>query len=215
MQHLKLQLLSGIERIGIETTHIQIEKLLKYMEILEKWNKTYNLTAVREPEQMISRHLLDSLSILSYVKGQRILDIGSGAGLPGIPLATLLSDKQFFLLDSNGKKTRFMQHVAHTLELKNVMVQNCRAESWKPTQLFDAITSRAFSSLKDMVQVSKHLLTSQGIWIAMKGVYPDKEIQALQQQYMNISVRKVAILTVPDCESKRHLVILGQDSKRQ
>lgn len=208
MQQLRSQLLSGAEQMDIQVSEEQANLLLTYLDLLVKWNKTYNLTAVREPVQMVSRHLLDSLSIFPHIHGKNILDVGSGAGLPGIPLAIMSPETHFTLLDSNGKKTRFMMHVVRTLGLSNVTVEQRRVESWTPESLFDVITSRAFSSLDEMVKITEHLLANQGQWLAMKGLYPEDEVVALQQSVPGVIVKDAAVLSVPGSEGSRHLVML-------
>lgn len=152
------------------------EPLLQYLMLLNKWNLAYNLTAIRDLESMVSKHLLDSLAILPWVKGNRVLDVGTGAGLPGIPLALAKPTTQFVLLDSNGKKIRFLQEVKRTLGLKNVELVQIRAENYHPVPGFDTVMSRAFSSLEQMIQWTKHLVAEEGTWLAMKGIYPDEEL---------------------------------------
>jgi 16S rRNA (guanine527-N7)-methyltransferase len=154
--------------------------LLEYLALLSKWNRAYNLTAVRDPRQMVSRHLLDSLAILPWVRGPRILDVGTGAGLPGIPLAIARPQWRFTLLDSNGKKTRFVQQVKIELGLDNVEVRQARVESLRDESGFDSITSRAFSSLVDFVRGSRTLLAPHGCWLAMKSVSIETEVSDLK-----------------------------------
>ena len=194
--------------MGIHVSEGHATLLLQYLDLLTKWNKTYNLTAVREPICMVSRHLLDSLSVFPYLHGKNILDVGSGPGLPGIPLAIMKPETQFTLLDSNGKKTRFMSHAVRALGLSNVTVEQRRVESWMPEILFDVITSRAFSALDDMVKMTEHLLLPEGEWFAMKGLYPEEEVISLQQTIPGVVVKDASVLSVPDSEGQRHLVIL-------
>lgn len=181
----------------------QQSKLLKYVALLDKWNKTYNLTAVRNPSQMVTRHLLDSLSICPYLRGKRILDVGTGAGLPGIPLAIVFPDKQFTLLDSNNKKTRFVTQAISELELYNVDVVQSRVENFQPPELFDTITTRAYSAIGDMVDQASHLLTTAGVFLAMKGANPVTEIDRLSSKY---TVEKSHVIKVPGLEEERHLL---------
>jgi len=147
---------SGVEAQSIILSDDQITLLLHYLKLLHKWNKAYNLTAIRDPEQMLSLHLLDSLSIIPFVSGENIIDVGTGPGFPGIPLAIFYPERKFTLMDSNGKKTRFLFQVKNELGLENVTEIQSRVEAYQPTQQFDAITSRAFTSLSDMVDKTSH-----------------------------------------------------------
>ncbi|MGI9277097.1 MAG: 16S rRNA (guanine(527)-N(7))-methyltransferase RsmG [Endozoicomonas sp.] len=198
----------GANAQSLSLTDEQADLLTRYVELLAKWNKAYNLTAVRDPQEMVSRHILDSLSIVPHVFGENLMDVGSGPGLPGIPLAIMYPEKQFTLLDSNGKKTRFMTQARMELGLKNVRVENTRVESFRAERPFDVIMSRAFSSLLDMVNGTAHLLSPEGSFLAMKGLYPEEELQELQQQRPGIGLSKSLVLDVPGCEAQRHLVIL-------
>lgn len=203
-QHTHL-LRQGIKQLGLEITQQQQQLLLGYLELLAKWNKAYNLTAVRDINEMVSRHLLDSLSIVPYITGENWLDVGSGGGMPGIPLAILFANSDFTLLDSNGKKTRFLIQVAHELKLANVRVVNQRAESFHVEQPFSGIVSRAFSSLSDFVNITKHLADQQTQWFAMKGLYPEDELQTLPNEF---KVESNYRLIVPNCEGQRHLLVI-------
>ena len=162
IEQLQQILEDGIERLGLKSTALQISQLLTYLEILHKWNGAYNLTSVRDKNQMVVTHILDSLSIAPLIEWKSLLDAGTGAGLPGIPLAILYPDRHFTLLDSNGKKIRFIFQVKNQLSLKNLTEIQCRLEDYKPKVLFDAIISRALSSLSDMTQKTKHLLKKEG-----------------------------------------------------
>jgi len=181
----------------------QQNTLIKYVELLNKWNKTYNLTAVRKPEQMVTRHLLDSLSICPYLRGKSILDVGTGAGLPGIPLAVVFPERQFILLDSNNKKTRFVVQAVSELELPNVDVVQSRVEDFESEQLFDTIISRAYSAIGEMVEQTSHLLAIDGVFLAMKGVNPIAEIDILPSGYV---VEESRVIKVPGLEEERHLL---------
>ncbi|MBF7728880.1 16S rRNA (guanine(527)-N(7))-methyltransferase RsmG [Pseudomonas sp. N040] len=197
----------GAHELGIEISARQQEKLLAYLQLLIKWNKAYNLTAVRNPDEMISRHLLDSLSVLPHVAkaGEYWLDVGSGGGMPGIPLAIMFPERQFTLLDSNGKKTRFLTQVQLELQLDNVTVVHARVEDFKPERPFDGICSRAFSSLADFADWTRHLGNNQTCWLAMKGVNPDDELQVLPSDF---HLQHTHVLRVPGCQGQRHLLIL-------
>lgn len=199
------QLARGAQQMGIALSDNQAEQLLAYMALLNKWNRAYNLTAVRNPDEMVSRHLLDSLSVLPFVGAGRWLDVGSGGGMPGVILAIMLPDSQFTLLDSNGKKTRFLTQVKMELGLDNLQVVNSRVEGFSPDQPFDGIVSRAFSSLADFTALTRHLGTADTRWLAMKGLYPEEELQALDDDF---SVRDSVELAVPGCVASRHLLIL-------
>ncbi len=182
------------------------DQLVRYLQLLIKWNKAYNLTAVRDPLQMVARHIMDSLSIASYVKGQRVLDVGSGAGLPGIPLALCFPEHDFTLLDSNGKKTRFMVQVAKELGLGNVSVVKKRVSSYRPESIFDTIVARAFSTVANLVSESTHLLGENSQVLAMKGTYPLAELDELGSDVGDVEVTR---LEVPGVDAERHLVIVN------
>lgn len=180
-------------------------RLVAYVRLLEKWNRTYNLTAVREPEQMVPRHLLDSLAILPYLKGPGVLDVGTGAGLPGIPLAVARPDLRFTLLDSNAKKTRFVTQACAELGLKNVEVVQERVEKYHPAVPFDTIVSRAFSTIADMLVASRHVCGSAGQFLAMKGVYPQEELAGMPPGYR---LSEAPALAVPGLSAARHVVVI-------
>lgn len=193
----------GVKSLGLGLGAAQQQLLLDYVALLSRWNKTYNLTAVREERAMVTRHLLDSLALLPYVLGQRVIDVGTGAGLPGIPLAIALPTQHFALLDSNGKKTRFLVHAVNELGLANVEVIKSRAEDYVPLVSYDMVLSRAFASLDDMISSCQHLLASGGEFLAMKGQYPDDELQRIKSgalQTLTID------LQVPGLSERRCLV---------
>lgn len=171
---------TGLGSLGLTSFE---EPLLDYVLLLNKWNAAYNLTAIRDLPSMINKHILDSLAILPWIQGKHLIDVGTGAGLPGIPLAITKPEFHFVLLDSNGKKIRFLNEVKRQLGLKNLEVIQSRVENYHPTQGFDTVTSRAFSSLDQMVHWTEHLLASQGIWLAMKGRYPDTELKLIHHPY--------------------------------
>jgi len=180
-----------------------VSSLATYVTQLIRWNRVYNLTAVRQPQDIVVRHILDSLSILPWVQGPNVLDVGSGAGLPGIPLAIMRPETEFFLLDSNAKRTRFMTQVIAELQLKNVEVLRCRVEDYQPKRLFDTVLSRALSSLVAMLEVAGHLCAGGGCVLAMKGKYPEQELASLPPAYRLVAVHS---LTVPGLDAARHLV---------
>ncbi|MCQ4260350.1 16S rRNA (guanine(527)-N(7))-methyltransferase RsmG [Stutzerimonas stutzeri] len=201
----------GARQLGVQISEGQRDQLLAYLALLSKWNKAYNLTAVRNTAEMVSRHLLDSLSVAPYVQlgGTRWLDVGSGGGMPGIPLAILFPERHFTLLDSNGKKTRFLTQVKLELKLTNLEVVHSRVEQFAPAQPFTGITSRAFSSLEDFTNWTRHLGDRDARWLAMKGVQPDDELQALPSDF---ELERCLVLKVPGCQGQRHLLILRRTS---
>ncbi|MDE3739425.1 16S rRNA (guanine(527)-N(7))-methyltransferase RsmG [Metapseudomonas resinovorans] len=201
------ELATGAQQLAVELTPEKQEKLLAYLALLIKWNKAYNLTAVRDPDEMVSRHLLDSLSVVSRVAelGDNWLDVGSGGGMPGIPLAILFPERRFTLLDSNGKKTRFLTQVKLELKLTNLEVVHNRVEAFTPERPFSGIVSRAFSSLEDFSNWTRHLGDGETRWLAMKGLHPDDELQALPADFRVESAHQ---LEVPGCQGQRHLLIL-------
>lgn len=194
----------GVSKLKLNLDSGAQIKLQNYLELLKKWNKVYNLTAVRETEQMISHHVLDSLAVLPHLWPGRWLDVGSGAGLPGLVLAIAQPDWQFTLLDSNSKKTSFLQQAVIELDLHNVRVYCTRVEKLDPKEKFDGIISRAFADTTDFVKLTAHLLKQNGKWAAMKGT-PDQELQHLPS---NIIVEQNIPLSVPGINAKRCLVIL-------
>lgn len=195
---------NGLSAMAITVSDKQFNQLCLYIDLLEKWNVAYNLTAVRDVSQMVSVHLLDSLSILPFVSTQAhsVLDVGSGGGLPGVPLAIMRSDLAVTLIDSHSKKTAFLQQAVIELGLNNVQVITDRVENVKEFQ-YDIIVSRAFAELGDFVRLSSHLLSNQGVWLAMKGVYPYEEIDRLPE---NIIVEQIQEVKVPFIDGSRHIV---------
>jgi len=198
-------LLKGCAEMDIAVTEQQQALLIEYIQLFEKWNKAYNLSAVRKVRQMVSRHLLDSLVVAPLIEGDRFIDVGTGGGLPGIPLAIMFPERQFTLLDSNGKKTRFLYQVKMQLQLDNVTVVNTRVEAFQPEVLFDGVISRAFASLLDMTSGCQHLLAEGGRFWALKGIYPEDELSALEKSY---KVDASYPLRVPGEEGERHLLVL-------
>ena len=197
------RLRAGTAELGLAPAPAAFEHLLDYVELLTRWNATYNLTAVREPREMIGRHLLDSLAIAPYAQGTRLADLGSGAGLPGIPLAILEPLREHVLIDSNGKKTRFLRETVRELKLTNVRVEQARVENVRGQ--FDCITARAFAALKDMLAMGGHLLAPGGSWLAMKGLLNKDEILDVPPEFHVAEVRPLAI---PGLGAARHLVII-------
>ena len=205
------QLENGLREMRLVLPAAVQEKLLAYVTLLYKWNKTYSLTALKEQDKAVSHHLLDSLSILPFIPAGRLLDVGSGGGTPGIPLAIARPDVAVTLLDSNTKKTAFLQQAAIELGLRNISVHAGRVEQYHPPVGFEAVTSRAFAELADFVALSAHLLAEHGVWLAMKGVYPQAEIERLPS---GIAVEAVHRLKVPELEAERHLVVLRRTTAK-
>jgi 16S rRNA (guanine527-N7)-methyltransferase len=188
----------------------QISNLLSYIREFDKWNKAYNLSAIRDIRQMVARHLLDSLSVVPYFLTSKrsteyVIDVGTGGGLPGIPLAIMFPEKKFTLLDSAGKKTRFLFHVKTLLKLENVSVENRRVEEFQPAQKFNAVISRAFASLQDMTDGCAHLLEKEGVFLAMKGIYPQYELAPIAAK---IELLESIKLDVAETDGERHLLVL-------
>lgn len=203
---LQSQLGEGLGAMGVELPEAAREKLVAYVELIAKWNRVHNLTAVREAEQMVVLHLLDSLVVLPHVAGARaLLDVGSGAGLPGIPIAIAQPQTQVTLLDSSHKKCAFLQQAKTELALDNVAIACERVENWRPDAKFDAVISRAFADLADFVEQAKHLVAPGGRLIAMKGVYPFDELAKVPATHR---VAQVLELAVPTLEARRHLVVV-------
>jgi len=207
-----MSLFDSAKLIGIEISDSQVEQLIKYLELLIKWNKTYNLTAIRDPKEMLTKHLIDSLSIAPHImnkKNNNILDVGTGPGLPGIPMSILYPEINFLLLDSNGKKTRFLTQCKIMLGLKNIQVFNGRVEEASVEIKFDQILSRAFTSLGNMVDLCAHLLADDGQFLAMKGIAPESEASDISSAFqINESIQ----LCVPGCDEQRHLIIIERST---
>ena len=203
-------LIKGAEQMSVALSETQIENLLAYIREFDKWNKAYNLSAIRDIRQMVARHLLDSLSVVPYFltsqhSTENIIDVGTGGGLPGIPLAIMFPEKKFTLLDSAGKKTRFLFHVKTLLKLENVIVENRRVQEFQPAQKFNAVISRAFASLQDMTKGCVHLLDNDGVFLAMKGIYPQDELAPIAEENKLLESIK---LDVADTPGERHLLVL-------
>lgn len=203
------QLLAGAAEMNVPLTEAQVGKLLDYLDLLQKWNKAYNLTAVRERPAMLTQHLLDSLSIVPHLPPGDLLDVGSGGGLPGIPLAILQPERSMTLVDTVGKKVAFLKQAAMTLGLKNLTPVSERIERWAPpvnhAAGFALITARAYATLATLVGQTRHLLAENGGWYAMKGVFPDAELAELPS---GVAVKAVISLQVPDLGAERHLVVM-------
>lgn len=197
----------GLTSLKIDASQDCVDKLVRYLELLLKWNKVYNLTAIRDPRRMVSHHLLDCAAVLPHLPAGDVLDVGTGPGLPGIPLAILRPTSQVTLLDVIQKKTAFLRQAVGDLGLFNVDVICERVETWTPARRFPLITSRAFSELADFVRSTEHLLANGGWFAAMKGIYPQDEIGRLPPQFR---VEGVIELHVPGIDAQRHLVMIGR-----
>lgn len=207
MSLLETILAEGLKTQNLELTAEQQQKLVGYVELLDKWNKAYNLTSVRDPKEMMVRHILDSLALVPLLEsGKNYIDVGTGPGLPGIPLAIALPDSNFTLLDTLGKRVRFMVQVKHLLKLDNIDPTQSRVEEFQPEVPFDAILSRAFASINDMLNWCGHLGT---VFLAMKGVYPEDELAELPE---NFSVINSTPLQVYQLDEARHLIELKKQS---
>ena len=192
----------GIASMGLAVSAEAQEKLLAYLGLLQKWNKVYNLTAVRDPLEMVTLHVLDSLSVLPYINSKNLLDVGSGGGLPGIVLAICKPELQVTTIDTVQKKAIFMRQVKGELGLGNLTVVHTRVENFQPSEPFDLVISRAFSEIALFIQLTKHLIAEKGQWLAMKGVVPNSELESLPFKPIQILPLKVAALN-----AERHLLV--------
>ena len=200
---------AGLAGCRFVLSESQRDQLAGFLDLLSRWNRAYNLTAITGPEEMVARHVLDSLSVLDLVRGGRVLDVGSGAGLPGIPLAVASPDRHFVLLDSNGKRVRFVTHVIGRLEVENVDVAQSRVEDYHDESGFDTVVSRAFASLADFVRLSGHLCAPAGRLVAMKGRSDAGELAEVPGGWTILENRP---LRVPGVEGQRHAVVLRRNS---
>jgi len=200
---LQAQLERGIAALGATLPDGAVDRLLDYRELLERWNSAYNLTAVRDANEMVSRHLLDSLAILPYVHGRTLADLGTGPGLPGIPLTIAEPAREVLMVDSNGKKIRFLREAIRSLKLVNAKALQSRVEDVEGT--FECVTARAFASLADMLGWGGHLLAPGGVWLAMKGKHPAEELDGVPEGFR---VDAIHALGVPGVDGERHLVVI-------
>ena len=200
-------LAQGIAEAGLPIDEQKQQKLLAYLMLMQKWNKVHNLTAVRDADEMVVLHLLDSLVVLPFIDGKALLDVGSGAGLPGIPLAICLPDLKVTVIDSNNKKVSFMRQAKAELGIDNLEVLGGRVEEIAPNRKFDMVISRAFSDLDLFISLTHQLCDAQGKWLAMKGVYPEAELAELEKK-TGITASKTEELKVPGLAAQRHLVFL-------
>lgn len=201
------RIVEGARELELDLDPDQARRLLDYIQEIARWGRAYNLTAIREPAQMVPLHLLDSLAVVPHVRGPRVLDLGTGAGLPGIPLAVLRPDYEVWLMDSSAKKCRFLRHIASRLGLEKVQVVQSRAENYRPDHGFDTVVSRAVGALGLLMDFSAHLVRPGGRLLAMKGQYPEAELAALEQPDDRWTVDEVLALKPPGVEGERHLVV--------
>lgn len=197
------QLTSCLKDSDVTPSSEQIEKLVAYVLMMHKWNKTYNLTSVRDPQQMLIKHIVDSIVVASFLSQKYYIDVGTGPGLPGIPLAIMCPDKHFVLLDSLGKRVRFMKQAAYELKLSNIEPVQSRVEDYQSKVKLDGVISRAFASLKDMLHWCQHLVDSQGVFLALKGQLPEDELKEISDKFDLVEIIK---LKVPHLVGERHII---------
>ena len=206
-QALESELECGLTFLKIQVNQIVTKQLLDYLALLEKWNKVHNLTAIRDQHQMVSTHLLDSLTVLPHLPEGPLLDVGTGAGLPGIPLAMVRQDLAVTLLDNSQKRVAFLRQAIADFHLSNVQAVCHKVETWFPQMRFNCIISRAYAEIARFIESSQHLLAEDGVFAAMKGRYPDDEIKAIPPGF---GVRTTIELAVPGLEAERHLILIGR-----
>lgn len=194
---------AGLEALGLGGDPVREQTLLDYLELLSRWNRIYNLTAVSERDAMVTRHLLDSLAVVPHLRGDCFADVGSGAGLPGIPLAIWLTDRRFVLVDSSGRKVRFLRQAQIELRLRNIEVVESRIQEWRPLQGFDGVLSRAFASLPEFVAMAGHLPAPTGVFYALKGRWPEPGAKFPGPAHV---IAAVHALNIPGLAAPRHLV---------
>ena len=202
---MKAKLENLLAQAEIQLTDLQKDQLIQLVQLLHKWNKAYNLTSVRDPQEMLVKHILDSIVVSPYLQGDHFIDVGTGPGLPGLPLAIINPTKQFVLLDSLGKRISFIRNAVRELGLTNVEPVLSRVEEYQPEQKFDGILSRAFASLKDMTDWCHHLPKENGYFYALKGIYHEDEVQELDKKF---EMKDVITLNVPELVGERHLIVL-------
>jgi 16S rRNA (guanine527-N7)-methyltransferase len=200
---------NSLEKCDLVVTQQQQQQLINYVLLMHKWNKTYNLTSVRDPRQMVIKHIIDSIVVAPFLESVCYIDVGTGPGLPGIPLAIMCPDKQFVLLDSLGKRVRFMKQVAYELKINNIQPVQSRVEDFVPDVKIDGVLSRAFASLKDMLHWCQHLVDSDGVFLALKGQLPTSELNELPLGFI---LQDTIKLNVPGLDGERHIVKIKRQS---
>jgi 16S rRNA (guanine527-N7)-methyltransferase len=206
---LKDYLEKSLKNCDLVVTEFQQHKLIQFVQLMHKWNKTYNLTSVRDPQQMVIKHIVDSIVVAPFLDKTHYIDVGTGPGLPGIPLAIMCPDKQFILLDSLGKRIRFIKQVAYELKIDNIQPVQSRVEDFIPDVEIDGVLSRAFASIKDMLHWCQHLVDSQGVFLALKGQFPTDEINVLP---LGFTLQEIVKINVPGLEGERHIVKIIKQS---
>ena len=206
-ENLNATLEAGCRALSLDLDESQRRALVNYVLLMDKWNKAYNLTSVRDPQQMMVRHVLDSLAVAPYLEGSNVIDVGTGPGLPGIPLAIAKPDVAFTLLDSLGKRVRFLKQCVFELNLQNVTPIQSRVEAHTPELRYDVVLSRAFASLKDMLHWCEHLVDSEGRFLALKGQFPQSEIEEVSNHF---HIESSISLQVPEQDGERHLVFISK-----
>jgi len=191
--------------MGLALPSAAMDQLASYLDLLAKWNRVYNLTAIRDEAKLVSHHILDSLAVIRHLPGGNVMDVGSGAGLPGVPIAISCPGRAVTLLDSNHKKAAFLKQAISELGIAAAQIVTERVEAYRPSGLFEIVISRAFSDLADFVRLAGHLCATDGVMIAMKGLYPHDEIAQLPSSW---KVEKTVRLEIPQLEASRHLVFL-------
>jgi 16S rRNA (guanine527-N7)-methyltransferase len=202
-QSLTAQFIDLASQLAFSVSQTQQSKLIEFVLLLHKWNKTYNLSSVRQPSEMLVKHIFDSIVVAPYLRGPRIADVGTGPGLPGIPLAIMCPEKSFTLIDSLGKRVRFMKQAIHALNIENAIPIQSRVEDVLPNQVFDVVLSRAFASLDDMLHWCKHLIDNEGVFLALKGQLHQQELNEIPKQFT--LVQSIPLL-IPSLAGDRHLV---------
>ena len=200
---------SSLKNCELVVTEEQQQQLIRFVLMMHKWNKAYNLTSVRDPQQMVIKHIVDSIVVAPFLDKIHYIDVGTGPGLPGIPLAIMCPDKQFILLDSLGKRVRFMKQVAYELKIDNIQPVQSRVEDFIPNVQIDGVLSRAFASLKDMLHWCQHLVDSHGVFLALKGQLPTDELEQLP---LGFTLQETIKLDVPGLEGERHIVKIKKQS---
>ncbi|MCY7295407.1 16S rRNA (guanine(527)-N(7))-methyltransferase RsmG [Alteromonas sp. a30] len=202
-EQIQSKLAAACKQLSFDVSEEKQQLLIKYLEMVHKWNKAYNLTSVRDPLEMVTVHLVDSIAVSPLLEGKRFIDVGTGAGLPGVPLAIMNPDAHFVLLDSLGKRIRFLKQVAFELKLANIEPIQSRVEEHVLEEPFDAVITRAYASLEQMISSCQHLISSDGQFLALKGVYPEQELEAIVEPF---AVAESVPLSVPGLDAQRHVI---------
>ncbi|UAA38787.1 16S rRNA (guanine(527)-N(7))-methyltransferase RsmG [Paraneptunicella aestuarii] len=205
IEKIQTKLADYCQSLPFDVSNEKQQLLVKFLEMIHKWNKAYNLTSVRDPLDMVAVHLVDSIAVSPYVQGKRFIDVGTGPGLPGVPLSIMLPDSHFVLLDSLGKRIRFLKQVAFELKLANIEPVQSRVEDYTCEQGFDGVITRAYASIDDMLNSCQHLVDQNGVFIALKGQYPEQEIQAIPEGF---ALQESHVVEVPGLEAQRHVIMI-------